>query len=204
MAAPANVLMSLISIYKLSTFPACTKKPSGLLFAIRHHANTSYISSPRSGDGERGGWRLQSGCCSFFFLLISAVNIGVRAARPSPQDPPPSAPATASTSAAAMHEAHNLQDVSLSADVCVWWVSVGACIYIVCGGACFDMYAYVCVHVPAGAAMPDSLRRACWWQSARSSETQIYSQKQSIRRLHVIFITSLITPTVCLPHSIWI
>lgn len=54
-----------------------------------------------------------------FSLLISAANIGVRATRPSPQDPPPSAPATPSTSVAAMHEARNLQDVSLLICMCL-------------------------------------------------------------------------------------
>lgn len=78
-----------------------------------------------SGEGDGGS----SQVVAFFFLFffISAVNIGVRAARPSPQDPPPSAPATASTSVAAMHEAHNLQDISL-ADVCVCLFEL-ACMY---------------------------------------------------------------------------
>lgn len=90
----------------------CLKKPSGR-FAI--HTNTSYISSSRSTEVDGSSRQV----CAFFFflspfsLLISAANIGVRATRPSPQDPPPSAPATASTSVAAMREARNLQDVSL-------------------------------------------------------------------------------------------
>lgn len=117
------------------------KKPSGR-FSIRHHTNTSYISSSRSGEGGlAAAVRLV-----FFFLpllLISAVNIGVRAARPSPQDPLPSAPATASTSAAAMHEAHNLQDVSRPMCVCL---SGRAC--MVCGGTCFDICVCVCVFLP--------------------------------------------------------
>lgn len=66
------------------------------------------------------GRQQQSGCffCFFFYFLISSVKVvGVRATSPTLQDPPPSAPATASTSVAT-HEAHNLQDVSLLTRVC--------------------------------------------------------------------------------------
>lgn len=79
----------------------------------------------------------------FFPLLISSVKIGVRATRPAPQDPPPSAAATASTSVAAMHEARNLQDVSLLMRECLREQRI----MYVCGGICFDIF--VCVSVVA-------------------------------------------------------
>lgn len=82
------------------------KKPSGR-FSILHHTNTSYISSPGLVEEVAAAVRLP-----LILILISAVDIGVGAAGPSPQDPPPSAPATTSTVVAAMHEGHNLQDIS--------------------------------------------------------------------------------------------
>lgn len=164
------------------------KKPSGR-FSILHHTNTSYISSSRSSEGDGGGSQVVA--FFFSFLLISAVNIGVRAARPSPQDPPPSAPATASTSTAAMHEAHNLQDVSLLMCVrlfepaCmygVWWHMLYMCVCL-------------CVCVPAVAAMHEvpNLKRVCWWHLLSQAKHQYIHIKR-----HVILITSPVTSAVYL------
>lgn len=110
----------------------------------------------------------------FFLLLISAVNIGVRATRPSPQDPPPSAPATASTSVAAMHEAHNLQDVSLLMCVCLSYRA-----WLVCGATCFDMSA--CVWACALGLWQPCMKSLIWKlllvALAQSSKTPIGSHQ---------------------------
>lgn len=124
------------------------KKPSGR-FSILCHINTSYIPSSLSSEGD--GSSSQVVTFFFSFLLISTVNIGVRAARPSPQDPLPSAPATASTSVAAMHEAHNLQDVSLLMCACVC-VPVSASVHAWC-----VIYVCGCVFLPWQPCMKSSI-----------------------------------------------
>lgn len=144
------------------------KQPSGALSNSASHKHQLHlIISLRWGRRQR-----QSGCC-FFFFLISAVTIGVRVARPSPQDPAPSAPATASTSVAAMHDAHNLQDVSLYWCVCVCSRS---CVYLLCAHAL--LCGYVCLRVCSRCgshAWSSQFETLLLVALARSSETNIHS-----------------------------
>lgn len=177
-------------------------------FQFLHHINIGYISSSRSTEVD--GSRSQVVC--FFFFFLSPLNFrcdaGVRAARPSPQDSPPSAPATASTSVATMREAHNLQDVSQL-----------MCVLVCCGSrtctACVVAHALICG--PAVTAMHEALtlKLFCRWHLfTQAKQATLCSRKKSKRHGQVIFITPPFTSTANLSilqsdewiilHSTWL
>lgn len=71
------------------------------------------------------GWVEEVAVVRLLPFFKSTMNIGVyciEAVRPLPQDPLPSAPATTSTSLAAMREAHNLEDVASLTCVSILYV----------------------------------------------------------------------------------